>query len=412
MEPADAPVLPHPQKYLGDRGLIALIALLSAFVPLSTDIYLPALPGMGSFFGVSADLTNLTLVLFFVIFSFGMLVWGPLSDKYGRRPILLFGLILYIAASIACAAAWGIWPLIIFRCLQAAGGSAASAVATAMVKDVYEGRRQESVLAVVQSMVVLSPAIAPVLGAFMLPYTSWRGLFAVLGIIGVVSLAGALLLTETIPVRSTRSVAASLRRIGTVIKNPGFAALLLVFSLVSTASLAFIADSSYIYEDSFGLSQQWYSFYFAFNALALIAGPFLYLRLSRSFSRGSVIVASFVTMIAGGVLIFFLGSTGPLVFALVLFPASLMSACVRPPGAYLMLSQQKEDTGSAAALINCAGLLFGSAGMALVSMDAESLVHGLGMIYGTVGIACLAGWLLIGRYGLVKKVPDPTDRPR
>ncbi len=410
MEPlSNAPKLSRPQKYLGDRGLIALIALLSAFVPLSTDMYLPALPGMGSYFGVSSGLTNLTLVLFFVIFSFGMLVWGPLSDKYGRRPVLLFGLVLYIAASVACAAAWGIWPLIIFRCLQAAGGSAASAVATAMVKDVYEGRKQESVLAVVQSMVVLSPAIAPVLGAFMLPYTSWRGLFVVLGVIGVASLAGALLLSETIPQKSTRSVAQSLRRIGTVVKNPGFAALLIVFSLVSTASLAFIADSSYIYEDSFGLSQQWYSFYFAFNALALITGPFLYLRLSRSFSRHAIILASFIIMIAGGALIFFLGELGPLVFALVLFPASLMSACVRPPGAYLMLAQQKEDTGSAAALVNCAGLLFGSAGMVLVSMDAESLVHGLGMIYVAVGCVCLAGWLLIVRYRLIQEMPDAVQ---
>lgn len=84
------------QKYLGDRGLIALIALLSAFVPLSTDLYLPALPGMGDYFGVSASLTNLTLILFFLFFSLGLLFWGSLSDKYGRRPVLLVGLALYL----------------------------------------------------------------------------------------------------------------------------------------------------------------------------------------------------------------------------------------------------------------------------------------------------------------------------
>jgi DHA1 family bicyclomycin/chloramphenicol resistance-like MFS transporter len=176
---------PHHQKYLGSKGLIVLIALLSAFVPLSTDLYLPALPGMSRYFNASADLINLTLIGFFVFYSFGTLFWGPLSDKYGRKPILLIGLSLYVAASILCANAWNVYSLILFRILQAVGGSAAGAIAMAMVKEVFEGRRRESVLALVQSMVLISPALAPVLGAFLLGFTSWRGVFWILAGIGV-----------------------------------------------------------------------------------------------------------------------------------------------------------------------------------------------------------------------------------
>jgi DHA1 family bicyclomycin/chloramphenicol resistance-like MFS transporter len=408
--PTDVPQTHSRQKYLGDRGLIALIAVLSAFVPLSTDLYLPALPGMSDFFHVSVDLTNLTLILFFIFFSVGMLFWGPLSDKYGRRPILLIGLVLYIAASAACAVSWDIWHLIFFRILQAIGGSAASAVATAMVKDVYDGRKRESVLALVQSMVVISPAVAPVLGAFMLPYTSWRGLFWTLGLIGIVSMAGCLLLEETLPGRYTGTMIQSMRRLGIVLKNPGFTSLLIVFSLVSTASLAFIADSSYIYENGFRLSEQWYSFYFALNAVGLISGPFLYLWLSRFFSRKSIIASGFAIMLAGGALVCIFGGMGPLVFALALFPASLMGSCVRPPGAHLMLEQQNEDTGSASALMGCFGLLFGSAGMILVSFEGNNLVLTLGVINVAVGFVCISGWLLIGRLKLAKEVPDIAGR--
>lgn len=390
------------QKYLGDKGLVVLIALLSAFVPLSTDLYLPALPGMGDYFGVSADLTNLTLILFFLFFSLGLLFWGPLSDKYGRRPILLAGLALYIAASAGCALSWSIWHLSAFRVLQAIGGSAASAVATAMVKDVYDGKKQESVLSIVQSMVVISPAIAPVLGAFMLPYTSWRGLFLTLALIGVVSMAGALLLEETIPSRYTGTVAQSIQRLGAVLRNPGFTSLLVVFSLVSTASLAFVSASPYIYQDWFGLSEQWYSFYFALNAIGLIVGPFLYLWLSRHTSRWMIVASGFAVMLVGGALVCLFGNLGPLFFALGLFPASLMGSAVRPPGAFLMLDQQKEDTGSASALINCAGLVFGSAGMILVFLGGENLVLSLGALNVAVGAVCLAGWAAIGRWGLVR----------
>ncbi|HOV86574.1 MAG TPA: multidrug effflux MFS transporter [Syntrophobacteraceae bacterium] len=380
---------------MGEKGLIALLAVLSAFVPLSTDLYLPALPRMGEYFGVSSALTNLTLVLFFISFSLCMLFWGPLSDKYGRRPTLLSGLAIYMLACAGCALSANIYMLLLCRVFQAVGGSAASAVATAMIKDVYEGRRRESVLSIVQSMVVISPTVAPVLGAFLLRLMSWRGLFWVLGLIGLLSFTGCLLLEETLRTRFQGTVPQALCRLGAVLRNPGFSSLLLVFSMVSLASLAFIADSSYIYQDIFGLSAQTYSLYFALNAVGMLLGPILYLVLSRYYPRRSIVVACFGIMALAGLLVAAFGDAGPMFFALALLPATLMGSCVRPAGTFLLLEQHRGDAGAASSLINCFGLILGSLGMIIVSLAGSDLLFVLGMINVFVGLTCAMAWLAI-----------------
>lgn len=393
------------QKYLGEKGLIALIAFLSAFVPLSTDLYLPALPGMAKFFGVSTDLANLTLILFFVFFAAGTLFWGPQSDRYGRRPVLLIALSIYSAAGFLCADSADIYQLILFRILQALGGSGAFAVATAIIKDVYDSKNRETILALVQSMVLISPMAAPVLGALLLTITSWRGVFLILAVIGLLALAGSIALQETAEKRPPDTAGQTWRRLGKVAKNPGFASLLIIFSLLSVSSMAFIASSSYIYIDGFGLSAQVYSYYFAFNALGMITGPMIYLHLARRIPRRSIIKFGFAGISASGLLIALFGSIRPFIFALALLPATVMSSCIRTPGANLMLEQQDEDTGSASALMSCFGILMGSVGMTIISLSWGDTIRVLGMMNILTGLTCLALWLLLSNKPFVKQIP-------
>jgi len=139
------------------------------------------------------------------------------------------------------------------------------------VKDTFSGRKRESVLAIVQSMTMLSPAVAPMFGAMLLSFTSWRGVFWTLTAIGVLALLGGLLLEETLPERNTGALLYSFTRLGKVLQNRGFTMLLLLFSIGNISGLAFISASTYIYQDGFHLSSQVYSFYFAVNAICLIA---------------------------------------------------------------------------------------------------------------------------------------------
>lgn len=201
------------QKYLGEKGLIVLIAFLSAFIPLSTDLYLPALPRMAENFKAAPSLINLTLILFFIFYAAGSLFWGPLSDKYGRKRILLTGLIIYTSASALCAFSGNVYQLIGFRIIQAIASGAATAVAQAVVKDSYSGRKRVSVLAVVTSMSMISPIVAPVVGALILSFTSWRGVFAVLTLIGLLITFAVIAMEETIDQRSTGSILESFGRL-------------------------------------------------------------------------------------------------------------------------------------------------------------------------------------------------------
>lgn len=396
------------QKYLGAKGLVVFIALLSAFVPLSTDLYLPALPGMSAYFGAPPERINLTLTAFLVFYALGTLVWGPLSDRFGRKPILISGSALYVVSSALCAFTWNVDGLILCRIFQAIGGSAAGVVATAIVKDVYSGRKRESTLAIVQSMVLISPAVAPIIGAFLLKFLSWRGVFWSLAGIGVVALIGSLLFEETSPERTNEMLLPSLGRLGRVLQNRGFAFLLVLFSLGSAATFAYIASSTYIYQNTFLLSGQEYSFYFSLNALGMIAGPMIFLWLSKRFHTESIIRACFAVTFLSGLLVCLLGSGQPWLFALCILPALTAGSCLRPGAANMMLEQQKGDTGAVSSLMNCAGLLMGSLGMQLISLPWNSTIVALGVMTFTAAAISLIAWpLALAR---VVRLPGPGLR--
>jgi len=336
-----------------------------------------------------------------------MLVWGPLSDRYGRKPILLTGLSVYVLASALCSITTSVTALIAFRALQALGGSAAGAVASAVVKDTFSGRKRESVLAIVQSMTMLSPAVAPMFGAMLLSVTTWRGVFWTLTGIGVIAMLGGLLLEETLQERNTGALLYSFTRLGRVLQNHGFTMLLLLFSLGGISGLAFVSASTFIYQDGFHLSSQVYSLYFGLNAICLIAGPMVYIRISRRIHSETIIRICFLISMASGVLMILFGNLAPYIFALCILPSSIAGSIIRPPSANLMLEQQKGDTGSLVSLMGCTGLLMGSLGMTLISLPWGNTIIALGTMTLLTALTSTLAWPLVIKRAV--RLPHPMQ---
>ncbi|MEZ8686634.1 multidrug effflux MFS transporter [Vibrio splendidus] len=375
--------------------MLFFLVIISAFPPLTIDLYLPALPQMVEVFNTDRSMVNLTLSSYFVTYAIGLLFWGPLSEKFGRKPILLIGLAGYMVASILCAMTNSIEQLIGARVFQAFAGSAITVIATAIVKDLYDGREREKIMATIMSLVIIAPMVAPVFGAFLLKIASWRMMFVTLAIFGAFASILACCYRETLENKYQGSIFRSWGRMGVVMKNRSFVKLLVIFSIIPMALMGFLAAGSYIYIDHFGLTEQQFSYAFAFNALCASFGPTIYMKLSYRMPVQKVISGCFALLALAGIFTLTIGDLSPWFFMFIAAPATLMAIIMRVPGTNLMLNQQDHDTGSAVALIQFFSMICGSLGMVLVSIRPDSLIENLGFIQLSVGTLGGLMWLMV-----------------
>lgn len=397
------------QKYLKKKGLITLIAVMNMIVPLSLDMYLPAVPHMTQVFDTSESVVNFTLVGFFFFMAVGILLFGPLSDKYGRKSMLLLGTGVYAIFSAACAIAPTIGFLIVARIVQALGAGCMMAVSTALIKDSFEKRTRDVVLAVVQAMAVIAPMLAPIVGAWIVTVSGWRMTFWVLVAMAILCFTAVLLLQETIPAeeRNKGSVLSSLGGLYKVGKNTGFSLFLLTVGVLSAPYMAYISVCSYIYIDFFSLSETTYSYFFAVNSAAAILGPVAYLRLNARIGAKSFMNIAVILSLVCGLLLIFFGSIAPLVFLLCFLPFTIAESAVRPFSTAILLNQQESDIGSASALINFTHTVLGSFGMILGTTGWSSFIIGLGTILAGGSVLALIGWITLRKSGIsVKGLTD------
>ncbi|WP_339385621.1 MFS transporter, partial [Vibrio sp. J383] len=235
----------------------------------------------------------------------------------------------------------------------------------------------------------------PVFGAFLLKIASWRMMFVTLAIFGAFASVFACCYRETLENKYQGSIFRSWGRMGVVMKNRSFVKLLVIFSIIPMALMGFLAAGSYIYIDHFGLTEQQFSYAFAFNALCASFGPTIYMKLSYRMPVQKVISGCFALLALAGIFTLTIGDLSPWFFMFIAAPATLMAIIMRVPGTNLMLNQQDHDTGSAVALIQFFSMICGSFGMVLVSIRPESLIENLGFIQLSIGTLGGLMWLMV-----------------
>ncbi|MFJ9444236.1 multidrug effflux MFS transporter [Kitasatospora sp. NPDC101235] len=285
--------------------VIAVLGGLTALGPLTTDLYLPGLPAIAGDLDAQPAAVQLTLTFSMFGVAAGQLLFGPLSDRYGRRPPLLVGLVLYTLSSVVCVFAPNLSVLIAARFVQGAAGSAGLVIGRAVSRDRFKGVALLRFLASIALISGLAPILAPIIGAELMRFTSWRGTFGVLTALGLLlTLVSFGVLRETLPpeTRDGGGVGAALRTMGRLLRNLPFLGLALTSSLAFGALFGYISGSSTVLQHVYRVSPQTYSLLFALNSLAIVVMTQVNGRvLAPRFTQRALMLGSLAATVAAGV---------------------------------------------------------------------------------------------------------------
>lgn len=293
--------------------IIATLGILSTFGPLSMDMYLPSLPGLADYFGTTVSNAQLTLSAFTIGFAVGQLFYGPLSDRLGRKRVLLGGIMLYTAAGLLCALSPDIESLIFFRFLQALGGGAGVALTRAIIRDLLSGDAGARALSLMLLVPSLAALVGPFIGGQILLWTQWRVIFWLLAGFGVIALILAILrLPETLPPEKRRTVSPAhiLRDYGTVLCDRRALGFMLCGAFSFSGLLAQLSGTPFVYIQLFGVAPENFGYLFALNVIGIMIGSYANSRLVTRFGIRRMLVVSTSIALAGGLLLAWFGLTG------------------------------------------------------------------------------------------------------
>ena len=415
--PATAPVMLHPGDAIAAWRRVLYRLLLWALTALGSftfDLYLPAFPVLESDFHTSAAAIQLTLTGTMVGFALGQLIVGPLSDKVGRRVPLLVVTALHVLASVAAALAPDLGLLMVARVLMGAGAAAGGVVASAIIRDLFGGRRLVVMLSRIALVTGVAPVLAPLLGSALLLVMPWRGIFVVLAGYGAVMLISALLIIpETLPRarRQDQGRVTVWQRYRSVFRDRVFVGVLIIGAMSFSGLFSYLSSSSFLFQQGYGFDAQQYGVLFAVNSLGIVFGVQVASRLAARFGPQWVLAVSTAMLVvaASGIIVgdrLGWGLVGTLVPLFVFITAcGFTIPCVQ----VLALDRHGKAAGTAASIVGASN--FGVAGVisplvGWIARDAGITATTMASVMvGCAVVAVLALWLVVRPRTVAKLTP-------
>lgn len=394
-----------PQKRLSMGFFVAVMVVMMTIQWMTLDMYLPALPVLKKEFAISEALLNFSFNSDLAFCAIGTLVGGTISDKYGRKPIMLWGIILATIPNFIAACSHGVWLLTIMRGLSGLGGGVALTVSTAVIRDSFEGETFKMITTLTQAAAIIGPVFAPALGSFLIEFLSWRWIFIFLGVTMAISAIPFLFFEETWPedARHVDSIWDATIQSFNIIKSKDYIMMMCFNSALIFPMWAYLGVCSYIYYNEFGVSNLEYSVLYATGTVMAFVAPFIYVWLSKKTDnrRTAEIIIGFLIASCGMLVVF--GAKGPVLFLIAAVPIIMAEAMIRPMTMVVILEEYPEEAGSASAVTGFIPMVIGVIATAVATLGWSSFEFGLTMISIISTVIGIIIWILIIKLRVYRK---------
>lgn len=392
---------------------LALLAAITALAFCALHMVVPALPILVQVFGDSPPHVQLVLSLYLGGIAAGQLIYGPVSDHFGRRPVLIAGLALFLGGTLLCAIAWSLPVLIVGRVLQACGACAGIVLSRAIIRDVYDREMAARGLALVMMAMTLAPAISPAFGAYLTEWFGWRAIFALLAVLGaIVSVATVMRLAETNrhPVRF--DLAGMVRSYTVLLRSPGFGAFALCSACTSASWFTFIASAPYLITEVLGETPSTYGLMILFPMATYMLGNALAARFALRVGSLQLLIIGRVVALSGGaaaLLCYLSGGFSVWTLFLPIAFAEIGDGLSQPSVMAAALSIHPRIAGTASGLMGFLGMTMAAIGSFIVALLPHDTPLTMILVFsGFVAVALAAGIVAVRRVTRAERMMVPV----